>query len=290
MNRPYHSYTDSAHVNRVIALELARRGDARDVDDISDMEFNELYLDAFPEAMLDQETGPVFLKPELYDPQSSSWAPSTVRASAVIAHLQAMFGQQPHNLVVMLQNVSQESLDVILKDKWTQHNFAFSDTEPPYEFDKFDDDDEEADLGLSRDFNMMMISRNLPIANCFRVPFVSETNRDALVVDVPVSVSEDHGPDVSKQSLRLCTTRFESSHAEMDLGYDQLASVSELLKGELSQGQKILGGLVGGDISGKDVHRDPRIGLKDVWEDEPSSVLPIPKSSWTDTTSGIKIV
>jgi hypothetical protein len=43
-----------------------------------------------------------------------------------------MFGQAPHNLVVMFQELRQESLQAILEDEWAQQNFVLSDTEPPY--------------------------------------------------------------------------------------------------------------------------------------------------------------
>lgn len=126
----------------------------------------------------------------------------------------------------------------------------------------------------------MMIPRDLRISNCFRVPFFSESERDILVVHLPVS--ENGPPDEPNGILRLCTTHLES----LDLGYGyrfrQLAALSALLKSELVQGRKVYGGLVGGDMnstlaSEHDDHRNPGIDLKDVWEDESA---PTPPDLW----------
>jgi tyrosyl-DNA phosphodiesterase 2 len=181
----------------------------------------------------------------MYNPQSSSWAPfgnevrtlrrgdilkiaswnlffsipaAAARASAAIAYLRTTFGHEPRNLVVMLQELRQESLGVILEDKWAQQNFILSDREPPYFLYRDNQSfDEETDCISGQYFTLMMISRTLPISNCFRVPFVSEMGRDALVVDIPVS--EDHGLKESKRSLRLCTTHLESLYTGKELRF-----------------------------------------------------------------------
>lgn len=246
-----------------MALELKRRGDFRDVDDLSDPEFNELYLEAMsgsldldvtaaktstPQSLIGQQTSPNFLQPHIYNPQSSSWAAfgneyrtlkrgdilkiaswnlhfsvpdAAARASAAIAYMRTMFGQEPRNLVVMLQELHRESLEVILEDKWAQQNFSLSDTEPPYfHYASIESFGEEPDCIPSEYFTVMMIPRNLPILGCFRVPFVSEMKRDALVVDIPVS--EDDDPETSKGSLRLCTTHLESLYTGKELRFRQL--------------------------------------------------------------------
>ncbi|KAI3399715.1 hypothetical protein diail_5782 [Diaporthe ilicicola] len=313
-----------------MALELERRGDFRDVDDLSDFEFNDLYLDAMsgsleldgtapksqtstPESLIGQHTSPNFLQPHIYNHQSSSWASfgnenrtlkrgyilkiaswnlffsapaAAARASAAIAYMRTMFGQKPRGLVVMLQELRQESLEVILKDKWAQQNFSLSDTKPPYSHYA---GNESLGEEPGQHFTLMMISRNLPISSCFRVPFVSEMERDALVVDIPVS--EDHDPETSKGSLRLCTTHLESPYTEKELRFRQLVQVSALLKGDSTQGQRIYGGLVGGDMnwvhpSEQNTNRAPEVGLKDVWEDEPAPKPPVLKSFQKDITYG----
>lgn len=315
-----------------MALELKRRGDFRDVDDLSDFEFNYLYLDVMsgslelddtapqtstPQALIGQQTNPNILQPHIYNPQSSSWASignecrtlkrgdilkiaswnlffsvptAAARASAAIAYMRTMFGQEPRNLVVMLQELRQESLEVILEDKWAQQNFSLSDTKPPYfHYASNEPYGEEPDCIPSEYFTLMMISRNLPISSCFRVPFVSEMGRDALVVDIPVS--EDHDPETSKRSLRLCTTHLESLYTGKELRFRQLVQVAALLKGTSSQGQRIHGGLVGGDMNSVDpsehkTHRAPEVGLKDVWEDEPAPTPPALKPFQKDITYG----
>ncbi|XEV01454.1 hypothetical protein FSHL1_006741 [Fusarium sambucinum] len=298
--RSYGTIPNSEVVDEAIARKLASQGDARDVDEIPDVEFNEMFLDAFPKVMIDEDPNHKLLKPRIYNPQSSSWEPysnqdtahkkgdllkivswklfpstlslAAIRASAAIDHLRNMFGQKPDNFVVMLQEIRQESLDAILNNKWAQQNFILSDTEAPYsEYDL--DDDGESGLESSQCFSIMMVSRNLPISNCSRVSLFSETNCDALVVDVPVSESEGHDPEVSKQSLRLCTTRIEPNYSNPDLRRSQLVTVSELLNGKWSQGQQILGGLVGGNmgplaVSERNFHRDPEIDLMSNWRNK----------------------
>jgi hypothetical protein len=317
LTRFYGTIPDSSVVDEAVRRRLARQGDARDLDDIPDIIYNEMFLDAFPQVMNDEEPDHESIEPQIYNPQSSSWEPhssqgtafkkgvvlkiaswklfpptsylAAIRASAAIAHLRDVFGKKPHNLVVMLQEIREESLDAILRHEWVQQNFIISDTEPPYhEFDL--DEEEESDLESSQCFSIMMISRNLPISNCSRVSFFSETNCDALVVDVPVSESEGPGPQVSKQSLRLCTTRLEPHYEDPDRRRSQLVTVSEILKGKWSQGQKILGGLVGGNMgplaaAEKHMHQDPEIGLMDIWEDRPAPVPPAAKPSKKNTRS-----
>ncbi|KAI6762443.1 hypothetical protein HG530_008423 [Fusarium avenaceum] len=326
--------------------QLKRRGDFHDINDLSNFEFNDIYLEAIsgsdkfhdlhidgilesfefiddtdfkistPRPAVDRKIKPSFLQPHIYNPDTSSWAPSSnqdkalrpgddlkiaswnllfsdhalaARTSAAIANLRTMFGEAPHNLVVMFQEVHEESLQVILGDKWVQENFVLSDTKPPSlrhanskSFGK------NRDPVRSQYFTLIMAPRDLPISNCFRVPFVSRMGRDALVVDIPVS--EDPGSETSKKSLRLCTTLLESLSAKKRR-FHQLAQVSALLKGDLFHGQMIYGGLVGGDMNSNDWHengnhRAPEVDLKDVWEDEPAPKAPVLKPFQKDPTYG----
>ena len=57
-------------------------------------------------------------------------------------------------------------------------------------------------------FTLMVISRQLAIPKCFRVPFVTRMGRDALVVHIPV-FNPGERTEI-KESLRLCTTHLES--------------------------------------------------------------------------------
>ncbi|CAG1975232.1 unnamed protein product [Fusarium graminearum] len=310
LTRSYGTLPDASEIYKVIDAELARRGDFRRADEISDPEFNELYLQKFSHFHQDdEEPDTIPLKPQMYNIQSSSWVPSSnkakppergrvlkiaswkllsstptlaaLRTSAAIAHLRSIFGKNPHNLVVMLQQINQEVLEVILKDKWAQQNFVLSDKEPPYVENKVDKSGgDKGDLKSSQYFTIMMISRNLPISNCFRLPLESEIKTDALVVDVPLPVSEND--DRSNQSLRLCTTCIESN----ELDFEQLSEVSYLLIGMCSGEQSLVGGLVGGYLGEKDFHREVMKGYDDVWDDESSAVPPVSKSSQKDITSG----
>lgn len=57
--RPYHTSQYPSRESRLMALELKRQGDFRNVDDLSDFEFNDLYLDAMSgslEFMVDTAT------------------------------------------------------------------------------------------------------------------------------------------------------------------------------------------------------------------------------------------
>ncbi|RTE68823.1 hypothetical protein BHE90_016801 [Fusarium euwallaceae] len=192
----------------------------------------------------------------------------------------------------MFQEVCQESLRAILEDRWTQDNFSVTDVKPPpfYYREEWNDVREENVGSMpTRHFTLMMIPRDLRISNCFRVPFVSESERDVLVVHLPVL--ENEGPDKPNGILRLCTTHLES----LDLGYEyrlrQLAAISALLKSELVQGWKVYGGLVGGDMnstlaSEHDDHRNPDIDLRDVWEDELAPTPPALRPFYKDFTYG----
>ncbi|KAL6918446.1 hypothetical protein ACHAPO_008392 [Fusarium lateritium] len=198
---------------------------------------------------------------------------AAIRASAALVHLKTLFGQEPNNLVVMFQEVCEESLRVILRDRWAQSNFSVTDIKPPpfyYHVEWNNVAKENVGSVPTRHFTLMMIPRHLRISNCFRVPFDSETDRDALVVHLPVS--EGNGPDGRKGLLRLCTAHLES----LDLGYEyrfrQLSTISALLKSDLVDGGQVYGGLVGGDMnsiseSERNDHRHPEIDLMDAWED-----------------------
>ncbi|KAH6962215.1 hypothetical protein BKA56DRAFT_623522 [Ilyonectria sp. MPI-CAGE-AT-0026] len=141
-----------------------------------------------------------------------------------------MFGEEPHGLVLMCQELRQESREAVLEDRRARQNFDLSDTEPSAWFDggnKF--------LGSGTYFTAMMVSKPLPISNCFRVRFVSKMQRDALVVDTPIS--EDHEPNESEELLRLCTTHLESLYAGKEFRFRELEVISALLKSDVAQGQ-----------------------------------------------------
>ena len=56
---------------------------------------------------------------------------SVGRSSAVLGHLEGLFGEVSGPLIVMLQEVRHKSLQVILKNSWVPRNFVLSNVDPP---------------------------------------------------------------------------------------------------------------------------------------------------------------
>jgi hypothetical protein len=133
--------------------------------------------------------------------------------SAAMAHLREVFGDPPPPLVIMLQQVHYQSLEAIFEQSWIRENFVVSNTDAPQRY-----------------FTLMMVSQHIQCENWFRVPFSSQMERDALVVDIPISLTGESEP--LKKILRLCTTHLESlweSEGE-ELRPRQLVQISTLLK------------------------------------------------------------
>ena len=199
----------------------------------------------------------------------------TRRASAAMTHLKEIFGDSPPPLVIMLQEVTNQSLAAILTHSWVRNNFALSDVEAP-----------------ERYFTLMMVSRQVQAKTWFRMPFPSRMGRDALVVDIPVLPSEQE-PKQRNKILRLCTTHLESL-PEVE-GQErrplQLAQASALIKAPPTPYAQIVAGLVGGDmntISSIDAtsHKAENVKLCDVWEDTPPPPIPLLKPFQKDLTYG----
>lgn len=264
---------------------------------------------------------PLFLRPHIYHPQSSSWAaledntqeglkrgsvlkivswnidfcsPSpAARASAVLEHLRALFGEVPGNLVIMLQEVRRESLQAILENSWVQRNFVLTNVDPPESlYTNIAGEGfvlTQLEWDAQRYFTLMLTPRHLEIMNCFRVPFVTDMGRDALVVDLPIF--NPGRRTQTKESLRLCTTHLESLWGGKAYRPGQLALISALLKGTLSMGSRIVAGLVGGDMNAIDkpeheFHKASEVDLKDVWEDVPPPPVPVLKPFQKDLSYG----
>ena len=186
----------------------------------------------------------------------------------------------------MFQEVSFESLRVILESPWVRRNFILSNVRPPESVYK-DIPGESFILSCVEwkavpYFTLMMVSRDLGITDCFRVPFVTERGRDALVVDVPV---HDQGErNGAAKSIRLCTTHLESLHHGIAWRPGQLALISNLLKGIPVTKSRPIAGLVGGDMNTIDpqeheFHRAEDVDLKDVWEDVPAPPVAVMQPS-----------
>ena len=264
---------------------------------------------------------PQFLQPHIYDPRSTTWVAfqngpqgtlergsvldaiswnlcshwpyPAARVSAALEHLRMLLGNSPRHQVVMLQEIRAESLRAMLENPWVQNNFILSDVHPPESIHK-DISGESFILRCTEweamhYFTLMMVSRDLGIMDCYRVPFVTKTGRDALVVDVPVH-DQDERIDSAK-SIRLCTTHLESFYGGKAWRPGQLTLLSSLLKGIPVTKSRPIAGLVGGDMNALDLqehefHRARDVDLKDVWEDLPAPSMAIPKPRWKDSSYG----
>lgn len=215
---------------------------------------------------------------------NASTANHGARVTAALEHLQELFGKSQDPIVMMFQEVCDTSLQAILQNPWVQQNFVLSDTRPPESiYTNIPGDSfilRRLDWAAAESFSLLMISRNLAIETCFRVPFKTLRGRDALVVDIPISSSTQ--PNESNECLRLCTTHLESFMRGKTYRYNQLALISTLLKGVPIIKSRIVAGIVGGDInsieqSEQDFHRAIDVDLKDAWEDVPAPPIPVRK-------------
>ena len=211
----------------------------------------------------------------------------------MIEHLKGLFGEVSAPLVIMFQEVRRESLQVILESPWVQRNFVLSNSEPPES--AYTDIPGESfvlrqlDWDAAPYFTLMMVSRHLAVKNCFRVPFVTNMGRDALVVDI--SVLNLKGLPQAEEVLRLCTTHLESLWGGKAYRPGQLGLISGLMKGSPSAGSRIIAGLVGGDMnaidpSADEFHKASEVGLRDVWEDVPAPPVPVLKPFQKDLSYG----
>ncbi|KAL5405588.1 hypothetical protein PMIN04_012302, partial [Paraphaeosphaeria minitans] len=217
----------------------------------------------------------------------------SARAFAALDHLQELFGTVPGQLVVMLQEVCNESLQAILESPWIQQNFILNNVNAPESIYRRTLGSSfimiEPSWAAHRYFTIMMIPRYLESVHCFRAPFTTEMGRDVLCVDVPISTSD--GSTRSNDSLRLCTTHLESLWHGKAYRSGQLAMISRLLKRPQASKTNIIGGFVGGDMNALDrseheMHRTSDIGLKDVWEDAPAPLVPLLKPFQKDMSFG----
>ena len=282
-----------------------------------DAKYSHRPLDRIPQG----PANPQPLQPDVYDTQSSAWIafqdrqlkklqPGKIlkaiswnlllggldpaaRASAALEYLRACFGRTSKYQVFMFQEVTLESLQAILDNPWVQRNFILSDVRPPDSLYKDIPGEnfimKQLRWKAARCFTLMMVSRDMGVADCFRVPFVTKMGRDVLVVDLPVS--DEEGNKESASSIRLCTTHLESSWRGRILRPGQLALVADLLKDRPATRFRPIAGLVGGDMNAVELadhalHREKEIDLKDVWEDVSAPPIPVRKPSEKDLTYG----
>jgi tyrosyl-DNA phosphodiesterase 2 len=215
------------------------------------------------------------------------------RATAALEHLQELFGEIQDPFVVMFQEVCRESLQTILNNLWVQRNFVLSNTKAPESlYTNLHGDSvtlKRLDWRATPYFSLIMVSINLAIENCFRVPFVTEMGRDALVVDIPIFNAR--GQTEPEECLRLCTTHLESLWPGKAYRTGQLRLISALLKGFPVMKSRVVAGLVGGDMNSidqpeHDFHRATDVGLQDAWEDVPALSIPVEKLCQKDLSYG----
>lgn len=215
------------------------------------------------------------------------------RASAALGHLNELFGETPGHLVVMLQEVRQESLQVILGNPWVQRNFLVSNVTPPESVHTNIPGQSfimrRLDWMAAPYFTLILISRSLAITRCFRVPFVSSMGRDALVIDIPILNPGEQTRSIDY--LRLCTTHLESLWPGKAYRPGQLALISGLLKGTLATDSTIIAGVVGGDMNAIDgteheFHKAGDVDMQDVWEDVSTPSMSARKLFQKDLTDG----
>ena len=113
------------------------------------------------------------------------------RTEAAVNHLKGILGDPPPPTVIILQGLHHQSLSAILTQSWIRKNFISSNAVAP-----------------KLCFTLMLVSRGIKAENWFRVPFPNRTERDALVVDIPIS-SLGVGSSHLKKRTRHRTTHHD---------------------------------------------------------------------------------
>ncbi|MCJ1328810.1 hypothetical protein MMC10_005487 [Thelotrema lepadinum] len=225
------------------------------------------------------------------------------RASAALEHLRLLFGDTLRRQVIMLQEVLLESLQAILDNPWVQTNFAVSNVCPPNSLctDVLGETFvmTRVDWRAEPYFTLIMVSKDMGVIDCLRIPFVTEMGRDALAVDIhvcdPSHTDQTLPPERAQplRSIRICTTHLESlwQGKFRAMRLEQLATISALLKGTPSMNSRPIGGLVGGDMNSvgpaeHEFHKDRSVDLKDVWNGDSLPPLPMKEPGQGDKTYG----
>lgn len=214
------------------------------------------------------------------------------RTVEILNHLARLCEDGPRHTVIMFQEVCKDSLEAVLENSWVQRFFKLSDVASLESFyteiagDSFIM--KQLDLQAPHYFTAMMISKDLPVSNAFRVPLVSKQGRDALTVDIPLESLESSD---NSDTVRLCTTHLESLDS-IEYRRAQLVVISKLLKSDVQMGQNVVAGLVAGDMNStqKIEHDFPQaedIQLQDAWQDGPEQAIPILKPFQRDLTNGL---
>lgn len=116
--------------------------------------------------------------------------------------------------------------------------------------------------------SVTLVDRRLGISEVSRLPFVSEYNREALIVDIPVSPSGGpaHGEAGSRPSiLRLCNVHLDSMAGKPPMRPIQWKACAKYLQDE-SNG--VVGGILAGDCNANqdyDLTQPEDNGIKDAY-------------------------
>lgn len=156
--------------------------------------------------------------------------------------------------------VLQEAFRVILDNEWVQKYFVVI----PRRVDEWP---QGAGYG-----NVTLVSRSIPVCGAYSIEYDSQMDRNALLVDLKLSMPPSARAWQNIQSTsRFVTLRVANTHLEsLPMGAparpQQLRSVADVL-----QDEDLLGGFVCGDmnaISPSDIGLAERVGLEDACREE----------------------
>ncbi|KZP23821.1 hypothetical protein FIBSPDRAFT_736764 [Athelia psychrophila] len=169
--------------------------------------------------------------------------------------LQCKSGERPHPCVILLQEIHRDSFRLIFDDEWVQKYFVVA----PKKMEEWPDG---AYYG-----NVTLVSRTVPVCGVHSIVYESYMNRNALMVDLKLSLPAWHAvaDESSVVRLRVANTHLESLPSPgAQLRPRQLELVADALADP-----HLIGGLVCGDmnaISPPDAGLPERVGLVDAYD------------------------
>lgn len=178
------------------------------------------------------------------------------RVTAALKYLEEFLRDKSEPTIILLQEITENSLDTLLTSSWVKENFQISHTQlqhrPVY-------------------FTITLTPKEIETLFVFRVPLVmTYMERDGLFVDLPVSRTPTVNGNMT-HVLRICNTHLESLQSGNNVRPLQLKQIAALLQPPPSPDIEIVAGLVGGDMNAishndENIHRRPEISLQDVYE------------------------
>lgn len=118
--------------------------------------------------------------------------------------------------------------------------------------------------------NVTLISRTIPVSDAYSLEYDSEMQRNALIIDLKLSVPPNAARRKAQSKLQFVTLRVANTHLESlpspgaRLRTEQLGLVAEVLREE-----ELVGGIVCGDMNAicpSDVELTSKVGLTDAWK------------------------